>query len=328
VLEPKEGLALINGTHFMASIGALLTVRVRRLLDAADLVAAATLDALRGAMPAFDPRVHALRPVEGQVASAANIAGALAGSQRTSGPSGPQLQDAYSLRCAAQVHGAAREGHGFCERLVRTDLNAVTDNPLVFDDPPHIVSAGNFHGQSLALAFDTLRLALADLGSISERRTFRLVSPSTNGVLPAFLSPDPGASSGYMIVQYTAAALVSELRALAHPVSIDSVSTSDNQEDHVSMGMTAALMALDAVERAEKIVAIELLCACQALDLDRVGEPAPAIARLHAAVRERVAPLTEDRPPADDITALHALVRELTPPVAPAPPHSERGLAA
>jgi len=311
VLEPKEGLALINGTHFMAAIGALLSVRVGRLLDTADLVAAATVDALRGAGPAFDPRVHALRPLDGQVRSAANIARALEGSERTSGPSGPQLQDAYSLRCAAQVHGAAREGRAFCERLVRIDLNAVTDNPLVFDEPPHIVSAGNFHGQSLSLGFDTLRLALADLGAISERRTFRLVSPSTNGVLPAFLTPDPGASSGYMIAQYTAAALVSELRALAHPVSVDSVSTSDNQEDHVSMGMTSALMALDAVERTEKIVAIELLCACQALDLDAVGEPAPAVAALHRAVRERVARLVEDRPPAADITALHALVREL-----------------
>jgi histidine ammonia-lyase len=317
VLEPKEGLALINGTHFMAAIGALLGVRVRRLLDTADLVAAATVDAMRGATPAFDPRVHALRPVDGQVRSAANIAGALKGSQRTSEGSGPQLQDAYSLRCAAQVHGAAREAHAFCERLVRTDLNAVTDNPLVFDEEPHIVSAGNFHGQSLSLGFDTLRLGLADIGAISERRTFRLVSPSTNGVLPAFLTPDPGASSGYMIAQYTAAALVSELRALAHPVSIDSVSTSDNQEDHVSMGMTSALMALDAVERAEKIVAIELLCAAQALDLDAVGEPAPAIAALHRAVRERVAPLSEDRPPADDITALHELVRDL--PLSPAP---------
>jgi histidine ammonia-lyase len=309
-LESKEGLALINGTHFMAAIGALLTVRVRDLLDTIDLVTAATVDALRGATPAFDPRVHALRPVGGQVTSAANILRALAGSTRVSGPGGARLQDAYSLRCAAQVHGAAREAFDFFARLVAVDLNAVTDNPLVFAEPePAVISAGNFHGQSLALAFDTLRLAFADLGAISERRTFRLVSPSLNGVLPAFLSPAPGASSGYMIAQYSAAAVLAELRALAHPVSVDTVPTSDNQEDHVSMGMTAALMSLQAVERLERIVAVEALCACQALDLDW-APPGVEVAALHIAVRERVPMLTDDRPPAPDIAAVEALVRE------------------
>ncbi len=172
-----------------------------------------------------------------------------------------------------------------------------------------MISAGNFHGQSLALAFDTLRLALADLGAISERRTFRLVSPSLNGVLPAFLSPTPGASSGYMIAQYSAAALVAELRALAQPVSIDNIPTSDNQEDHVSMGMTAAVMALESVERLERVVAFELICACQAFDLDP-GAPGHLIAAVHAAVRERVPPLTEDRPPAEDVRGVESLVRE------------------
>ena len=237
-LESKEGLALINGTHFMSAIGALIAVRVGALLDAIDLVAAATIDALRGALPAFEPRVHRLRPIPGQSVSAANIRAALDGSGRIAGPGSSRLQDAYSLRCAAQVHGAAREAFRFFSELVLADLNAVTDNPLVFEDPLEVISAGNFHGQSLALAFDTLRLALADLGSISERRTFRLVSPSLNGRLPAFLTTDAGTSSGYMVVQYTAAALVAELRALAHPVSVDSIPTSDNQEDHVSMGMT------------------------------------------------------------------------------------------
>ena len=315
-LESKEGLALINGTHFMSAIGALLAERVGRLLDTADLVAAATLDALRGALPAFDPRVHALRPLRGQSRSAANILAALHGSERThSGRAGDEsvrLQDAYSLRCAAQVHGAAREGHRFFSELVVADLNAVTDNPLVFDDPPEVISAGNFHGQSLAVAFDTLRLGLADLASISERRTFRLVSPTLNGRLPAFLTADAGASSGYMVIQYTAAALVAELRALAQPVSIDSIPTSDNQEDHVSMGMTGALMALDAIGRLERVIAIELLCACQALDLDRTPptEPAPAVAALHAAVRERVPTLTEDRPPAIDLEAVLPVIAE------------------
>ncbi len=299
-LASKEGLALINGTHFMSAIGGLLAVRVRRLLDTIDMVAAVTVDALRGALPAFDERVHRLRPLAGQHASAARIRAALTGSERVAGPGSSRLQDAYSLRCAAQVHGAAREGFRFFSELVVADLNAVTDNPLVFGQPPEVISAGNFHGQSLALALDTLRLALADLASISERRTFRLLSPTLNGRLPAFLTHDAGASSGYMVIQYTAAALVAELRALAQPVSIDSISTSDNQEDHVSMGMTAALMALEAVPRLERVVAIELLCACQALDCDP-GDAGRAVAALHAAVRERVPVLAQDRPPADDL---------------------------
>ncbi len=306
-LESKEGLALINGTHFMSAIGALLAVRVGGLLDTVDLVAAATVDALRGALPAFDPRVHRLRPLGGQQRSAANILAALDGSERTHGgrpgSEALRLQDAYSLRCAAQVHGAAREGHRFFSELVLADLNAVTDNPLVFDDPAEVISAGNFHGQSLAVAFDTLRLGLADLAAISERRTFRLVSPTLNGRLPAFLTSDAGASSGYMVIQYTAAALVAELRALAQPVSIDSIPTSDNQEDHVSMGMTGAVMALEAVGRLERVIAIELLCACQALDCD-AGTPGSRVAALHAAVRERVPALTSDRPPAHDLEAV------------------------
>jgi histidine ammonia-lyase len=282
---------------------------VAALLDSADVVAAASVDALRGALPAFEPRVHRLRPLTGQQTSAGNILAALGGSERTAGPGSSRLQDAYSLRCAAQVHGAAREGHRFFSELVHADLNAVTDNPLVFDDPLEVISAGNFHGQSLALAFDTLRLALADLGSISERRTFRMLSPTLNGRLPAFLTADAGTSSGYMVAQYTAAALVAELRALAHPVSTDSIPTSDNQEDHVSMGMTAALMALDAADRLETVIAIELLCACQALDCDP-GRPGGAVHALHDAVRERVEPLAADRPPADDLAAILPVVSD------------------
>ncbi len=310
-LESKEGLALINGTHFMSAIGALVTVRVRVLLDAIDLVTAATIDALRGALPAFEARVHHLRALAGQSASAANIWAALDGSSRIHGPGSSRLQDAYSLRCAAQVHGAAREAIRFFAEIVVADLNAVTDNPLVFDDPPEVISAGNFHGQALAVAFDTARLALADLGSISERRTFRLLSPSLNGRLPAFLTTDAGTSSGYMVAQYTAAALVAELRALAHPVSVDSIPTSDNQEDHVSMGMTAALMTLDSVDRLERVVAIELMCACQALDCDP-GGPGGAVQTLYDAVRQRVAPLTRDRPPADDVDAVLPAIRDGT----------------
>ncbi len=306
-LQAKEALALINGTHFMAAIGALSAVRVQRLLAVADLSAAVSIDALRGATPAFEARVHELRPVPGQLLSAAHIRHALAQSARTSQAGGERLQDAYSLRCAPQIHGAAREAASFFTRLLEVDLNAVTDNPLVFDDPPEVISAGNFHGQSLALAFDTLRIALADLGSVSERRIFRLVSPSTNGVLPAFLSSDPGHSSGYMVLQYAAAALVVELRALATPVSIDNIPTSDNQEDHVSLGMTGAVMSLEALSRVERILAYELLCGCQAIDLDP-GRPGNLVEAIHAAVRERVPMLTVDRPPADDLAAVLSLV--------------------
>lgn len=306
-LESKEGLALINGTHFMTAIGALLTLKIGALLDAVDLIAGATIDALRGVLAAFDPRVHALRPLAGQGVSAANIRAAVRGSDRAAAPGSGRLQDAYSLRCAAQVHGAAREAFGFFSHLVAADLNAVTDNPLVFED--EVISAGNFHGQSLAIAFDTIRLAIADLGSISERRTFRLLSPTLNGALPAFLTRNPGPSSGYMVAQYTAAALLAELRALAQPVSIDSVPTSDNQEDHVSMGMTAAMMTLEAIDRLETIVAIELLCACQALDCDP-GTPGELVGVLHRAVREVVPPLEDDRPPSDDLNAVQTLLTD------------------
>lgn len=307
-LAPKEALALVNGTHFMAAIGALLAVRGARLLDSADAAAALSLEALRGAPEAFAERVHGLRPLPGQRRSAAVVRALVEGSERV-GAREREVQDAYSLRCVPQVHGAAREGLGFFTRLVETDLNAVTDNPLVFDDPLEVVSAGNFHGQPLALGFDTLRLALADLASISERRTFRLLSPSLNAGLPAFLTPEAGRSSGYMVAQYTAAALVAELRALAHPVSIDTVPTSDNQEDHVSMGMTGALLALDSVDRVETVLAIEALCAAQALDLVP-GRPGAGTARLHVLIRERVGPLVEDRPPADDIRAIRPVVAD------------------
>ena len=305
-LAPKEALALVNGTHFMAAIGSLLTVRCERLADTADGIAALSLEALRGEPAAFDPAVHALRPVPGQARSAAIVRALTDGSERL-GTRERDLQDAYSFRCIPQVHGAAREALAFFRRLVEIDLNAVTDNPIVFDDPARVVSAGNFHGQTLALAFDTLRLALADLASISERRTFRLLSPSLNFGLPAFLTPEAGSSSGYMVVQYTAAALLSELRALAHPVSHDTVPTSDNQEDHVSMGMTGALLALESVSRLEAVLAIEALCAAQALELVP-GRPGTGAAEMHGLVRSRVSPLEEDRPPAPDIEAVRDLV--------------------
>jgi histidine ammonia-lyase len=308
VLAPKEALALVNGTHFMTAIGALLSIRAARLLDTADAAAAVSLDALHGATGAFDARVHELRPLPGQARSASNVRTLVAGSERLGTREFESVQDAYSLRCVPQVHGAAREAAGFFRRLVEVDLNAVTDNPIVLETG-EVVSAGNFHGQSLALAFDTLRAALADLASISERRTFRLLSPSLNHGLPAFLSPEAGRASGYMVAQYTAASLVAELRALAHPVGVDTVPTSDNQEDHVSMGMTAALLALDAVGLAETVVAIELLCGAQGLETG-ARRPGAGVARVRELVRGRVEPLESDRPPSPDIEAVRRLVEE------------------
>jgi histidine ammonia-lyase len=305
-LAAKEALALVNGTHFMAAVGALLAVRVSALLDTADAAAALTLDALHGAPAAFDPRVHELRPLAGQSRTAANVRALVAGSERLGTREYESVQDAYSLRCVPQVHGAAREAAAFFTGLVEVDLNAVTDNPLVLDEG-EVVSAGNFHGQSLAIAFDTLRAAVADLAGVSERRTFRLLSPSLNAGLPAFLSPEAGRASGYMVAQYTAAALVAELRALAHPVSVDNVPTSDNQEDHVSFGMTAAVHALRSCDVAETVVAIEVLCAAQALETG-IRRPGRGVGLLHTIVREHVPALEEDRPPAPDIEAVRRLV--------------------
>jgi histidine ammonia-lyase len=302
-LEPKEGLALINGTHFMAAGGALSAVRMADLIDAADVIASISVVALEGDPRAFDQRIQDLRPLEGQKRSATAVRTMLAGAAGQSG----RLQDAYSLRCVPQVHGSAREGFGFLQRMVAVDLNAVTDNPLVFPDPPEVLSGGNFHGQRLALAFDVGCIAAADLASISERRTFRLLSPSTSGGLPDFLSPNPGILSGYMVAQYTAAALVAEIRAFAQPVSIHSIPTSDNQEDHVSFGMTGAWMLEEATNRLAQVLAVELLCGCQALEFRSAALP-PALNGIYAAVRDRVPPLEVDRPPAEDLMQIEALI--------------------
>ena len=308
-LEAKEGLALINGTNFMAGIGALLVVWMAELLDTADLAAAMSTDALSGCMAAFDPRVHALRRLAGQAITAANVRAALAGSKRVqAGSSQHGNQDPYCLRCVPQVHGAAREVLSFARRLVQVDLEAVSDNPIVFTSPLEVISAGNFHGQSLSVAFDCLRLAIADLASISERRVFRLVSPSLNRNLPPFLAKAPGLESGYMVVQYTAAALLAELRSLAHPVSVDNVPTSDNQEDHVSMGMTSALMAYKALDRLETVLAIEVLCATRALDLVPAPEPGLGATLAARAVHEMIPDVVDERAPHADIQVVKAIV--------------------
>jgi histidine ammonia-lyase len=306
-LDAREALALISGTSFPAAIAGLAAVRAKRALDAADVAAALAFAALDGARPALAARVHALGHVPGQAIAAAHMRTLLAGGEcQRDDRAG--LQDPFSLRCAPQIHGAARAVHGFFESLVAGELDAVTDNPLVFEDPDEIVSAGAFHAQALASACDAMRAALADLAAVSERRTFRLLAPSINRGLPPFLSPHVGAS-GYMIVQYTAASLVAELRVLAHAVATESAVVSDNQEDHASNATLAASTLGEAVERAESVLAIELLCAAQALDLrggaHRYG---PGVRAAHALIRARVPALDHDRSPARDIAAIQELV--------------------
>ncbi len=309
-LGPKEGLALINGTQPSAAVAALAIEGAGRLARAADLAAALSIDALRGSMHPFDPRIHAARPYPGQRDSAANIRALLDGSaiNRSHEHCG-RVQDAYSLRCAAQVHGAARDALAFARASIAIELNAATDNPMVFADTGEIVSGGNFHGAPVAIAADVTALALAQLVTISERRSDRLVNPALSG-LPAFLTTSSGLHSGYMMAQVTAAALVSEIKTLCHPASADTIPTSANREDHVSMSMGAALKAARALELATLVVAIEMLCACQALDLLAPLRPSPPLQRVHARVRAIVPHLAGDRPPSPDIEAIAAIVAD------------------
>ena len=308
VLEPKEGLALINGTQPSTAVAALAVAGAERLARAADIAAALSIDALRGSAHPFDARIHAARSYPGQVASASNIRRLLEGSGiNKSHEHCGRVQDAYSLRCAAQVHGAAREALAFARSLLLTEANAATDNPMVFSNEGDIVSGGNFHGAPVALASDVIVLALAQLATISERRSDRLVNPASSE-LPAFLTAESGLQSGYMMAQVTAAALASEIKTLAHPASVDTIPTSANREDHVSMSMGAALKAARALELACRVVAVEILCASQAIDLLAPLTTSTPLARAHAAVRAIVPALTTDRPPAPDIEAIAALV--------------------
>jgi histidine ammonia-lyase len=307
-LGAKEGLALINGTQPSTAVLALALADAEQVARAADIAAALSIDALRGSVRPFDARIHEARPYSGQVASAWNIRSLLQDSAiNKSHEHCGRVQDAYSLRCAAQVHGAAREAFGFARTILMIEANAATDNPMVFTGDGDIVSGGNFHGAPVAIAADVIALALAQLATISERRSDRLVNPALSD-LPAFLTADSGLHSGYMMAQVTAAALASEIKTLAHPASVDTIPTSANREDHVSMSMGAALKASRALDLATRVIAIEILCACQAIDLLAPLTTAPPLARVHAKVRSIVPALTADRPPAPDIDAIAALV--------------------
>jgi histidine ammonia-lyase len=307
-LAAKEGLALINGTQASTAVLGLAVLAAERLARAADVAAAMSVDALRGSFHAFEARVHAARPVPGQAASARNLArlGEDSGINRSHAGCG-KVQDAYALRCAPQVHGAAREAMGFARRLAEIEANAATDNPMVFADEGDIVSGGNFHGAPIALAADTLAIGLTQLASISERRTDRLMSHHESG-LPAFLVRDSGLNSGLMMAHVTAAALVSEMKTLAHPAAADSIPTSAGREDHVSMSMWAAIKAWRTVELATEVLAIELLAACQGLDLLAPLTTSPPLQAAHVAIRAVVPSLDQDRPPAPDIARIAGLI--------------------
>jgi histidine ammonia-lyase len=296
-LEPlrllgKEGISLLNGTQAMLSIGCLRLKELEDLFYSAQTTAALSVEALRGTAAAFDFRLHAARPHPGQVLSASHLTSLLEGSKipRTHGE-GSRIQDAYCLRCIPQVHGAVWDTLAHARRVFEIELNSATDNPLVFDDA--IVSGGNFHGAPLALALDYLSIALCQLAGISERRTERLLNPSLNEGLPAFLGSKPGLESGLMMAQVTAAALVAELRVLANPASTGSIPTSGNQEDFVSMGMTSALKLEQAVELARMVVAIELLAATRALDL-REDKSTAVLEEVRARFRTRIPAWRED----------------------------------
>jgi histidine ammonia-lyase len=307
-LHPKEGLALINGTQPSTAVAALALEGAATLARAADVAAALSIDALRGSVHPFDARIHAARPHPGQSISAANIRALLAGSaiNRSHEHCG-RVQDAYSMRCAAQVHGAARDALAFVRTTLTIEANGATDNPMVFADEHDIVSGGNFHGAPVSLAADLIALALAQLVTISERRSDRLVNPALSD-LPAFLTPDSGLHSGYMMAQVTAAALVSEIKTLCHAASADTIPTSANREDHVSMSMGAALKAARALDLATRVIAVEILCACQAIDLLAPLTTSPALQQVHARVRAHVPRLTGDRPPAPDIEAIAGII--------------------
>lgn len=305
-LEAKEGLALINGTQFMTAYGVLGVYDAEVLATTADIAAAVTLEAL-GALPdAFAEEVHCLRPHPGQLASAENVRRLIHGSEIIHRAQHHRIQDAYSLRCIPQVHGAARDAIGYTAQVLTIEINSATDNPIVFAEGERIISAGNFHGQPVALALDFLGIALAELANISERRIERLVNPALSG-LPPFLVADSGLNSGYMISQYTAAALVSENKVLAHPASVDSIPTSANQEDHVSMGAISARKMRNILENAQNVLAIELLCACQALEFADLTKVSPAARAVYDLIRSAVPPLVQDRLLAPEI----GLVKEM-----------------
>ena len=310
-LEAKEGIALLNGTQGMAAVGALALHRSERVARLADVGGAITLEALRGTPVPFDERIHAARPHAGQLAVAAHLRELLRDSEirQSHLQNDPRVQDAYSLRCMPQVHGAVRDALNHARNVVETETGSATDNPLVFSQTGEVLSGGNFHGAPLALVFDYAAMALTDLMSITERRIDRLVNPDANEDLPPFLTSDPGPASGFMMLQIVAAALLNEAKVLAHPASIDNVPTDGGKEDHVSMGMTAATKLRSIVDNAELITAIELITAAEGLEYRAPLQPGQGVKQAYNIVRAHVPRLTADRAMSHEIEKIAAAIR-------------------
>src|SRR6266550_2050326 len=310
-LEAKEGLALLNGTQAMHAVGGLALLRAQHLARVADVAGAMSLEALKGTPTAFDLRLQNARPHPGQKAVAEHLLSLMDGSEirQSHLTDDPRVQDAYSLRCMPQVHGAVRDALAHCEAVLLIESASATDNPLVFAETDDVISGGNFHGAPLAFAFDYVAIAIADLMSISERRTDRLTNPDKSEGLPAFLARRPGVESGFMIAHVAAASLLNEARVLAHPASVDNITTSGGKEDHVSMGMTSALKLRSIVDLAENVFAIELLAAAEGLEHRRPLKAGDGVERAFAAVRKIASPLTEDRSLANDIARVAEAIR-------------------
>lgn len=306
--KSKEGLALINGTQFMAAYAVEVVTRAVKLARLADIIAAMSVEALQGSARPFDARLHRIRPHPGAAASAGNVRKLLRASEiLKSHKDCPKVQDPYSLRCVPQVHGASRDAIAHVRGIVEREINSVTDNPIIFPEGD-VVSGGNFHGQPLALGLDYIAMALAELANISERRTFLLVGGHDG--LPKLLMEETGLNSGFMLPQYTAAALVSENKVLAHPASVDSIPTSLGFEDHVSMGSISARKALAVLENAETVLAIELMCSAQALDFRRLARPGRGVLAAHREVRKHITHAERDRLFHDDIRTALTLIRK------------------
>ena len=305
-LEGKDGLGLINGTQIMTGLGAMYIHEAELLMKTANIAAALTLESLKGLTSAMDPRIHKVRPHKGQMECAAFVLRLLEGSEYVN-KSG-RVQDAYSLRCVPQVHGASMDTINYSKGVIETEINSVTDNPLVFPDEEEIISGGNFHGQPLAFAMDFLAIALSEIANISERRIERLVNPQLSE-LPAFLAKHSGINSGYMIAQYTAASLVSENKIYASPASVDSIPSSGNQEDHVSMGSISARKAGDIIDNVRNVLAIELMCAAQAIDLQDKAKMGKGTKAAYDTVRSTIPTLDSDRVLYYDINKMSQLLR-------------------
>lgn len=310
-LYAKEGLALINGTQVMNAVGTLALYDAKNLFEKSLLVFGLTMEALQGITDVFDPRLHALRNQKGQQEVAEKMRDILSDSKRVTRQGELRVQDAYSLRCTPQVMGASLDALNYVETIVTNEINAVTDNPIIFEEDEVAISGGNFHGQPLALAFDFLGIAISEMGNLSERRIERLVNPQLSG-LPGFLTEKPGLHSGFMIAQYSAAALVSENKVLAHPASVDSIPSSANQEDHVSMGTIAARKAKEILFNVEHILAIEFLCSCQGIDIQKAhNDLGNKTKHYYDKLRQVVSKLEDDRFLADDfVKARNILLKE------------------